>query len=506
MTLEELNVSVLLGAAVVLVAVLAVRLSVGTGMPSLLLYLGLGVAMGEGLHVQFDDYALTTVLGYAALALILAEGGISTRWSRMKASVPAALALATVGTATSIVVTGTAIHFFVGFDWTTAMLIGAVLSSTDAAAVFSVLRRLPLPRRLTSLLEAESGFNDAPVVIAVVAITETLTGHSTHPWWILVLLAVGELLGGAAIGLGIGFAGASRLRVVALPSSGLYPIAVMSLCGLAYGVAAVLHTSGFISVYLAGLVLGNARLPHRSAVRGFAEGLGWLGQIGLFVLLGLVIDPPSLWGVLGHALVVGLALLLIARPLSVLVSLLPFSVPWREQAFLSWAGLRGAVPIVLATIPVNALASMPDGDRPAGTNHLLELVFVLVVVFTLVQTPTLPALARLLRVRGDEARGVDVESSPLGALGAEVLQVSVGHGSRVNGVAVFELRLPVGANITLVVREGEALVPGPRTVLKAGDELLVVVTEAARDETERRLQMVSRYGRLAHWRATNDRE
>ncbi len=506
MTLDELNVSVLMGAAVVLVAVLAVRLSVGTGMPSLLIYLGLGVAMGEALHVEFDDYALTTVLGYAALALILAEGGISTRWSRMKGSVPAALSLATVGTATSIIVTGTAIHFFVGFDWTTAMLIGAVLSSTDAAAVFSVLRRLPLPRRLTSLLEAESGFNDAPVVIAVVAITETLTGHTAHPWWVLVLRAGAELVGGAAIGLGIGFAGSSRLRVVALPSSGLDPIAVMSLCALAYGVAAVLHTSCFISVYLAGLVLGNARLPHRSAVRGFAEGLGWLGQIGLFVLLGLVVDPPSLLGALGNALIVGLALLLLARPLSVLVSLLPFSVPWREQAFLSWAGLRGAVPIVLATIPVNALTSLPEGERPMGTEHLLELVFVLVVVFTLVQTPTLPALARLLRVGGDEARGVDVESSPLGALGAEVLQVSVGHGSRVNGVAVFELRLPAGANITLVVREGQALVPGPRTVLKAGDELLVVVTEAARDETERRLQMVSRYGRLAHWRATNGRE
>jgi potassium/hydrogen antiporter len=501
MTLDELNLSVLAGAAILLVAVLAVRLAVGTGMPSLLIYLGLGVVLGESIGgINFDDYALTSVLGYAALALILAEGGLSTRWAGVKNAIPAAASLATVGTAVSIVVTGAAAHFLLGVDdWTLAMLIGAVLSSTDAAAVFSVLRRVPLPRRLTSLLEAESGFNDAPVVIAVVALTEVAKGHAAGPWWEHVVLAVVELAGGAAIGLTVAFLGASRLRVIALPSSGLYPIAVLSLCGLAYGAASVVHTSGFIAVYLAGLVLGNARLPHRLAVRGFAEGMGWIGQIGLFVLLGLVVRPSRLLEVVVPALVVGLALLLLARPLSVVVALLPFRVPWREQVFLSWAGLRGAVPIVMATIPVNAGAP--------GTDLLLEEVFVLVVVFTAVQTPVLPAMARLLNIGGDETRGLDVESSPLGALGAEVLQVTIGPGSRMNGVAVFELRLPPGSNITLVVRDHDAMVPTPQTVLKAGDELLVVVTEAAREETERRLQLVSRFGRLARWRAANgDRE
>lgn len=494
MTIDELNVAVLVGAAVVLVAVVAVRLSVGTGMPSMLLYLGLGVVIGESVAgINFDDYRLTAALGYGALALILAEGGISTRWSGVRQAVPAAVSLATVGVTVSIAVTGTAVHLLLGMDWTTSMIVGAVLSSTDAAAVFSALRRVSLPRRLTGLLETESGFNDAPAVIAVVALTDAATGQAGEPWWVLVLLAVFELTVGAAIGVAVGYLGAAALRAVALPSSGLYPIAVLSLCGLAYGAASVAHTSGFLAVYLAGLVMGNARLPHGPAVRGFAEGVGWLGQIGLFVLLGLVVSPSQLAEAVVPALGIGTALLLVARPVSVLVALLPFRMPWNDQAFLSWAGLRGAVPIMLATIPVTAGAP--------GTRDLFEIVFVLVVVFTLVQTPTLPAMATLLRVKGDEPHGLGVESSPLGRLGAEVLHVSIGPRSRLSGVAVFELRLPAGANITLVVRHDETLVPDARTVLRAGDELLVVVPEAVRDRTEDRLHLVSRYGRLARWRS-----
>ena len=492
MTVDELNFALLLGAAVLLVAVIAVRISVGTGTPSLLLYLGLGVLVGEsGLGVDFDDFELTNVLGYAALVLILAEGGLTTRWRSVRQSVAPAGVLATVGSAVSVLVVGTAAHLLLDVPWTQALLLGAVVSSTDAAAVFSVLRRVPMPRRLSGVLEAESGFNDAPVVIATVALTAAALGDETHTWWGLVLEAAGELAGGAALGLAIGWLGGRRLRAIALPSSGLYPIAVMSLCALAYGAAAVLHLSGFIAVYLAALVLGNTDLPHRQAVRGFAEGMGWLAQIGLFVLLGLVVAPTKLPAQIVPALVVGLVLLLVARPLSVVASVPWFGFSWRDQAFLSWAGLRGAVPVVLATVPVVAQAP--------GTEGLFELVFVLVVVFTIVQAPTLPTAARWLRLQGDEAVDLEVESSPLGALGAEVLQVSIGPTSRIHGVEVFELRLPPGANVTLVVRDGEAFVPDRRTLLRRGDELLVVAGTAARDATERRLRAVSRGGRLAQW-------
>ncbi len=494
MTVDLLDRSLLVGALVVLVAIAAVRLSLRSGLPSLLLYLGLGVGLGEaGLGLRFDDAALTQVLGYGALVLILAEGGLTTRWSGVRSSMGPAAVLSTVGVVVSVGVVGAATHLLLSLDWTVSLLVGAVLSSTDAAAVFSVLRRVPIHPRLAGVLEAESGLNDAPVVLLVITLAEAAVGdHEARPWWALVGLAGVELVVGAAVGLAVGWLGAQLLRRLKLPSSALFSLGVVALTVLAYAGAASLHGSGFLAVYLAGLVLGNAHLPHGAAVRGFAEALGWLAQIGLFVLLGLLAAPSRLGAQLVPALVLGLVLLLVARPLSVLVSMTPLRMPWRHQVFLSWAGLRGAVPVVLATVPVTS--GVP------GTGWLFDLVFVLVVVFTLVQAPTLPAVARRLGVTGVvDTRDVDVEAAPLADLDADVLQVRVGADSRLHGLEVFELRLPAGANITLVVRDGVGSVPGPRTVLRRGDQLLVVTTSAVRAATESRLRAVSRGGRLAVW-------
>lgn len=490
---DQLNFSLLLGGAVLLVAVLAVRLSERSGLPTLLLYLGLGVLVGEaGLGVRFDDAELTQVLGYVALIVILAEGGLTTNWSTIRPAIGPAAALATVGVAVSVAIVGVAAYLLLDVSWPVALLVGAVLTPTDAAAVFSVLRRVRLPSRLSGTLEAESGFNDAPVVILVVALSDQAAGTGSHPWWSLLLLATVELAVGAALGLATGWAGAQLLRRISIPSSGLFSLSVVGLTVLAYAAAAVLHSSGFLAVYVAGLVLGNSRLPHRSAVRGFAEALGWLAHIGLFVLLGLLAAPSRLMDQLWPALALGVILVLVARPLSVVASVAPLRMSWRAQAFLSWAGLRGAVPVVLATVPLTM--GVP------GIRWLFDLVFVLVVIYTLVQAPTLPWLARRLRLEeGVSTRDVDVESSPLGDLGADVLQVHVGDRSRLNGVEVFELRLPRGSNVTLVVRDGEGFVPSPATVLRRGDALLVVTTARARSATERRIRAVSRRGRLAGW-------
>jgi cell volume regulation protein A len=491
--IHDLGGVLLVSSAVLMIAIAAVRLSVILGLPSLLVYLGLGVAIGEsGLGLVFEDAELTGVLGYAALILILAEGGLSTRWSTIRPAVVPAAALATVGTAVSIGVMAAAAHYLVGLQWRTALLTGAVLSSTDAAAVFSVLRTVPLPARLVGMLEAESGFNDAPVVIAVVALTSGALGESDAAWWELALHALAELAIGAVVGYAIGRLGAAGLRRVALPSSGLYPISVMGLVTFAYGTAGVTHGSGFLAVYVAALVLGNRRLPHAAAVRGFAEGLGWVSQIGLFVLLGLLASPARLPGVVIPAVLSGLVLLLLARPLSVLLSVSWFRIPLREQLFLSWAGLRGAVPIVLATVPWSH--SLPSSER------LFDMVFVLVVVLTLVQGPTLPWVARLLGLSADlTATDLDVDSSPLGVLDADVIHVRVGPSSRLHGVEVFELRLPARANVTLVVRDGEAFVPEPTTMLRRGDDLIVVATSSVRAAAEDRLAAVSRTGKLAGW-------
>lgn len=499
MNIEVLNHSLLIGAVVVLVAVAAVQLSLSSGLPSLLLYLGLGVLLGEsGLGVRFDDNQLAQLLGYCALVLILAEGGLTTRWSSVQHSMAPAAALSTVGVAVSVGVVGTAAHLILALPWTVALLVGAVLSSTDAAAVFSVLRRVPLHPRLAGMLEAESGLNDAPVVLLVVVLAERATGDTGGAGAVgIVVLAVVELVIGAVVGVGVGFVGAAALRRLRLPSSALSSLAVIALTVAAYGAAATLHGSGFLAVYVAGLVLGNAQMPHRLAVRGFAEAVGWLAQIGLFVLLGLLASPGRLQAQLLPALVLGAVLLLVARPLSVAVSLTAFRVPWRQQAFVSWAGLRGAVPVVLATVPVTT--GVP------GTRWLFDLVFVLVVVFTLVQGPTLPWMARHLGVQSSvDSRDLSVESAPLDELGAEELQVRVGQESRMHGLEVFELRLPQGANITLVVREGQSFVPSDRTVLRRDDVLLVVATHACRRETQRRLHAVSLGGRLATWAQGGD--
>jgi len=490
-TEHEFNLALLVGAVVLLLAVATLRLSVRTGLPSLLLYVALGILVGEdALGIHFDDPELTQLLGYAALVIILAEGGLTTSWSAVRGSVPVAASLSTIGVGISLLVTAAAAAPLLGLDARNALLLGAILASTDAAAVFSVLRRVPLPRSLSGALEAESGFNDAPVVIVVVTLAEHGLGRSDI--WGLPLLLAYELTAGALLGVGAGLLGTFVLRRAALPSAGVFPLAIVAFTVAAYGAAATAHASGFLAVYVCGLVLGNAGLPHRPATRGFAEGLAWLAQIGLFVMLGLQVDPSDLPSVLWQGLVLSLVLLLIARPLSVLVAVAPFRLPWQHAAFLSWAGLRGAVPIVLATVP--AVHHLP------GASRVYNVVLVIVVVLTLVQGPTLPWIARKLRLADPiAAREVFLEASPLGRLGADLLEVHVPPGSRLQGVELWELRLPRDAAVALIVREGRAAVPSPNTILRAGDEVLLVVTPEARDFTERRFKAVSRAWRLARW-------
>lgn len=502
MTIDELAVVVAIGAGVLLVAIFAVRLSVRTGLPSLLVYLGIGLFLGEdGLpHINFEDMELARTLGYVALILILAEGGLTTSWHEIKPSVAPAALLSTLGVGVSVFIVGLVAHFALHLDWTTSLLIGAILASTDAAAVFSVLRAVPLPQRLTSILEAESGFNDAPVVLLVVGLSHSAAVPTEGTSWAgLIGMMILELVGGALIGLLAGRLGAAAMRRSASASSGLFPLGVLAWVAFAYGVASLAHTSGFLATYVAALVLGNSRLPHRAAYRGFAQALGWLAQIGLFVMLGLLASPGELGSQLVPALILGTALLLLARPASVLVSMTPFRVPWRDQAFLSWAGLRGAVPIVLATVP-----------QLSGVTHLdwiFDLVFVLVIVFTLVQAPLLPTVARWLRVTDPErARNLEVETSPLEELGADLLEVRIGDTSHLHGLEVFELRLPPGAEVTLVVRDGVGFVPTPETVLRHDDQLLIVATQGARSAAERQLQAVDLRGRLSGWPVAHSRK
>jgi potassium/hydrogen antiporter len=492
MTLDvhTLDQVLLVGTGVLLLAILAVRLSVGVGLPSLLIYLLMGVAMGEsGFGLDFDNAKMAHALGFAALILILAEGGLTTSWQEIRPVMRLGVSLATIGVGVSVLVMAVFGHYVLGLSWQLSVLLGAITSPTDAAAVFSVLRRVPLPRRLTGALEAESGLNDAPTVVLVTLVT---TG-AAHGALGFAAEIVWELGVGVLGGLAVGFGGAFLMRRSALPSSGLYPLAVLSFTVLAYAGTAALHGSGFAAVYVAALILGNAELPHRTATRSFSEGVAWLAQIGLFVMLGLLIDPSKVdVTTVGTAILAGLGLTFLARPISVAVASVVQPVRVREAAFISWAGLRGAVPIILATIP---LAAAVD-----GAVELFNIVFVMVVIYTLLTGPTLPLAAKLLKVaRRSEPRDLEVEAAPLERVAADLLQVTISPKSLMHGVEVGELRLPPGTSVALIVRDGRTLVPERRTVLRRGDDVLVVTPRKDRVATEQRLRAVSVGGRLAQW-------
>lgn len=487
----DLNLVLLVSASALLVAVAAIRISSRAGLPSLLVYLALGLLIGEaGIGLEFEDAELTQLLGTVALAVILAEGGFTTDWRVVRPVAPLAGVLATLGVAISVGVTSVLVLLVLDVDLRTAILLGAVVSSTDAAAVFAVLRTLPIRARLRATVEAESGFNDPPVIILVTIVTSSAWADSSG------ISLIGQICFQLVLGIVIGHVvarwGLAVLVRSALPASGLYPIATLAIAVLAFAVTGVAGGSALMAIYVAGLTLGNASLPHRTATASFVEGLAWLAQIGLFVLLGLLASPARLWEALPYALLVGGALTLVARPLSVLVCATPFGVPWRDQVFISWAGLRGAVPIVLATIPMSV--GFPAAER------IFDVVFLLVVIFTVVQGPTLPWVARGTGAAADEhPRDMVIESAPLEELGAMLLQFSVPPASHLAGVEVDELRLPPGSAVSLVLRRGEVFTPVPTSVLATGDHVLVVAARADLATVERRLRMVGEAGRLAGW-------
>lgn len=496
--MAPIDLALLLGSIVALVAVLAARLGSRIGLPALLLFLFLGMLLGNnGLGLVFSDASLAHGLGFAALVLILAEGGLTTKWDAIRPALGAAGVLATAGILVSIGLMTLFGHYVLHLSVPIAILLGAVTAPTDSAAVFSVLRGVPLPSRVRAVLEAESGLNDAPTVLLVAAASELALGNQPHGGVAGLLGTVLlELSGGLLLGAVLGVAGVWVLRRVALPSSGLYPLATIAWVVATYGLGVAAHVSGFAAVYVCALALGNGKLPHRHATRSFAEGIGWIAQIGLFVMLGLLADPGRITlrsGLIG--LVAGLFLTLVARPASVYLSTVAFHVPFREQVFLSWAGLRGAVPIILATVPMSE--HVPRADQ------LFDVVVVFVVVFTSLQGPTLPWVARVLDLSDPSAaRDVDIEAAPLDRIRAELLQVHVPEGSMLSGVRVSELRMPRNAVVSLVIRDGRSFAPHGYTQLRTGDEMLVVTPSRHRAEVERRLVEIGRAGRMARWYGT----
>jgi cell volume regulation protein A len=443
--------------------------------PGLLAFLAVGMAVGwDGTGwLRLDDIELARRIGVIALALILFEGGLSAPVTAMRPLLRPALALAIGGTIATALLTGSAAALLLGVPPVGGLLVGATLASTDGAAVFALLRGSALRKRVALILEGEAGFNDPVAVLLVIGFTTWLQrpGYGAPD---MVVLFVQQLGVGLACGAVVGIGAARVLALVRLPAAGLYCVASLAVAGAAFGAADVLHGSGFLAVYLAGLSLAGARaLPARATVAIFQEGVAWVAQVALFVTLGLIVVPSELAAVAGVATAIALFLAFAGRPLAVWLATLGAGLPGRERVLLGWAGLRGGVPLILATFPV--IAEVP------GNRRVLDVAFVVVVVSTVLQGMSFEAVARrlgLTEARPPLPRPLR-ETGVASGLGAELTEYRVGPEDRAVGRRLEDLPLVPEATVMVVVRGDEAIPPQRDTRLEPGDEVHLVVREEA---------------------------
>ena len=452
-----------------LVSVLASRASGRLGIPAALVFLAIGVVAGaEGMSgSRFADPLVAFRSGTIALVLILFDGGLNTSLESLRPAIAPATVLATVGVCGTAGLTALGARA-VGIPWSIALLFGAVVSSTDAAAVFSVLRNvgIQLRRRVAAVLEAESGINDPMAVILTIAFTQAIA-EGRQPSIALLGEAAIQLVDGLAVGIAVGFAARALLTRVRLAASGLVPVLTLAIAFAAFGVATLLHGSGFLAVYVAAVVLGNGPLPYLAGVRRVHDAMAWFAQVAMFLLLGLLASPARLAEVAPRGVVITLFLVVVARPVVVAACLLPFRIPFREIAFVAWVGLRGAVPVILATYPM--LAAVP------GARSLFHLVFFVVVVSTALLGATIRPLARRLGLEAPAPpppRAV-LEIAAAQPLSSEVLSFYVEPASAVAGSRIADLPFPEDSAVMLVVRGRELLAPRGTTVLAPGDHVYV---------------------------------
>jgi cell volume regulation protein A len=464
----------LVASVLLIMSIVASKASERLGVPALLAFVGIGMLAGsEGPGgIPFDDPWLAQAVGVLALALILFSGGVDTDWKFVRPALVPGATLATAGVVVSAALLGTLVHVILAVPLLQGLLLGAIVSSTDAAAVFAVLRarHVGLHARLKSLLELESGSNDPMAVFLTTAMIQMLTEPSSTVGGIVVGFLV-QMIIGALAGYLLGRGTVVLVNHLRLQYEGLYPVLTLALALLTYGATAWLGGNGFLAVYIAGLVVGNSDFIHKRSLIRFHDGLAWLMQIAMFLVLGLLAFPSHLVAVTVSGLITAALLMLVARPVSVFLVLTPFAMSLREKTMVAWVGLRGAVPIVLATFPL--LAGVPDA------HVLFDLVFFVVLTSVLLQGTSIPAIARWLRVDApilerEHELPVTLTGSPRGRLE----EIPVVPRSRAIGRRILELGVPRGSLVVLLRRGDEVLIPDGGTALQEGDRVVVLADEA----------------------------
>jgi cell volume regulation protein A len=479
---EFWNAAILVGALLLLVSIVASDISSRMGAPLLLVFLGLGMLAGEDGPggIRFDDFETAYVIGTLALAVIIFDGGMRTRRETFRVALWPALSLATAGVVVTAGLVGLFAAWALGLHWLEGMLLGAIVGSTDAAAVFALLRTqgANVQERVGSTLEMESGSNDPMAIFLTVALLELIAAGRTELDLSVLTAFLMQFGIGAALGLGGGRLLVwliNRLRLI----TGLYPLLAIAGGLLIFSVTAQLGGSGFLAIYLAGLVLGNSRLQAAQNILRVHDGLAWLSQITMFLILGLLITPSQLAGVALPALGIAAFLMGVARPVAVFLGLLPFRFPWREQLYIGWVGLRGAVPIVLALFPI--MYGVEDARL------YFNVAFFIVLVSLLLQGWTIAPVARLLRLE------VPPSAEPLqrltldmpGHFEHEILGYQVQSGSLMAARDLATLDLPPGMQIMAVMRDGAPQPLRPELRFARGDFVYVLAQPEALPEVNK---------------------
>ncbi len=471
-------------AGLILLGVFASKISDRLGVPALLLFLLLGMLAGsEGIGgIEFDDPWLMQLVAIVALALILFSGGLDTEWSVVREVAPESFTLATLGVFLTAVLLGVIASHVFDISMLEGMLLASIMSSTDAAAVFAILRsrKVSLRHPLKPLLELESGSNDPMAVLLTVGCIELIMEPNVSIW-LLALSLLRQMVLGAIAGYIMGRVALWLINNLQLGYDGLYPVLTTALVLITYGITALVGGSGYLAVYLAGIVIASRPFVHRRSLLSFHDGLAWLSQIVLFVALGLLVFPSQLIPVAGKGLLVAIALIVVARPVAVFLLLAPSKLDWKKKALVAWVGLRGAVPVVLGIFPF--LAGVPNAEL------YFNVVFFVVMVSALLQGTTIPIVARWLGVDAplQERRELPLQYVPVKGLRSELHELVVPPGTPAVGNPVVSLGLPQGFQIIMVGRGDEYIVSNGRTIIQAEDRLLVLTEAEQLREVESRL-------------------